>query len=306
MSVSPSAPTYQSGNKSVAPDTAAEDAAARASAFQFLSQLAAEVSAGIVDLPCFPDIVIRVRKVLSHPQTSAEQIVTVVGAEPRLAARLVQTANSAAFNQSGRPVTDLRSAVTRLGHALIQSAAMAFALQQMKSEESLRSIVKPMGQLWQQSIRVASICHVVARKTAVPPDTAFLTGLLHGIGALYVLVRSVGHAAEANPAFREMINGWHASIGKAVLDNWGFPEEMSDAIGVQDDNEPHSRKEASLSDVLIVSITLANVMNGNEPRRVSTLGVHAFDAVQLTPDECLAMLKHAHQQLASIQETLGR
>jgi hypothetical protein len=55
MSVSPSAPTYQSGTKSVAPDNAAEDAAARASAFHFLSQLAAEVSAGVVDLPCFPD-----------------------------------------------------------------------------------------------------------------------------------------------------------------------------------------------------------------------------------------------------------
>jgi HD-like signal output (HDOD) protein len=38
---------------------------------------------------------------LADPNTTSDRVVTVVGAEPRLAARVLQTANSAAFNSSG-------------------------------------------------------------------------------------------------------------------------------------------------------------------------------------------------------------
>lgn len=36
---------------------------------------------------------------------------------------------------------------------------------------------------------MASISQVVARRTQISPDEAFLTGLLHGIGRLYIMVR---------------------------------------------------------------------------------------------------------------------
>src|ERR1700692_398926 len=150
----PAAPTYRSNTQSVAPDDAAPDEA-RGAALQFLGQLAAEVSTGTVNLPCFPDIVIRIRNALADPATTPEQTVTIVGAEPRLTARLLQTANSAAFNQSGKPLTDLRSAITRLGHQLVQSAAMAFAVQHMKNEQSLRSVTDQLSELWKDSITVA-------------------------------------------------------------------------------------------------------------------------------------------------------
>jgi len=136
-------PTYRSGTQSVAPTSTALPDDTRGAALQFLGRLAAEVSSGTVDLPCFPDIVIRIRNALADPKTTTAHAVIIVGAEPRLAARLLQTANSAAFNQSGKPLTDLRTAITRLGHQLVQSAAMAFAVQQMKNEQSLRSIAKP-------------------------------------------------------------------------------------------------------------------------------------------------------------------
>ena len=67
------------------------------SALAFLQQLAKEVSEGNVDLPGFPDVVVRISLALADPNTNADRIVTIVGAEPRLAARILQTANSAAF-----------------------------------------------------------------------------------------------------------------------------------------------------------------------------------------------------------------
>ncbi len=306
MSNALGAPAYASGKRYVAPATTSPEEA-RAAALQFLGRLAAEVSSGTVDLPCFPNIVIRIRNALADPATTAEQTVTIVGAEPRLAARLLQTANSAAFNHSGKPLTDLRTAITRLGHQLVQSAAMAFAVQQMKDESSLRSIVKPLNDLWIESISVASICHVVARRTKISPEEAFLTGLLHGIGRLYIMVRAVGKAGELGDqeAFMELVSGWQASIGKAVLENWGFAEEMSEAVGNQGEYDRRRKHEADLTDVLIASIVLGEALKMPVPRTVDMQGVNAFPSIGLSAPDCAAILTHAEYQLASLKDALG-
>src|SRR3984893_3587619 len=218
------APTYRSGGESVPASDAAATLEERAIALKFLQNLATEVSQGTVDLPCFPDVVIRISQALADPNSTSERVVTMVGAEPRLAARVLQTANSAAFNSPGKPLADLRSAITRLGHQMVHGTAMSYAMQQMKNESSLRAIAKPMTLLWNKSIAVASICRIVARRTKVNADEAFLTGLLHGIGNLYIMARAATQATGLGNenSWLDLLVGWQASIGKAVLESWGF------------------------------------------------------------------------------------
>ncbi len=302
----PAVPTYRSNNQSVGPTNAAPDEA-RGAAVQFLVQLAAEVSTGTVNLPCFPDIVIRIRNALADPATTPEQTVTIVGAEPRLVGRLLQTANSAVFNQTGKPLTDLRAAITRLGHQFVQSAAMAFAVQQMKDEESLCSIAQLLNELWLESIAAASICRDVARRTKVNPEEAFLTGLLHGIGRLYIMVRAVGKlGALHNPkSFMDMVSEWHASIGKAVLENWGFAEEMSEAVGDQEERERKHRGGADLSDILIAGVVLTKALKTPSPRAVEIDGVNAFSILGLSDKDCACVLDYAENELQSLQDALG-
>lgn len=299
------APTY--GRPPSASADTKETVEARGAALEFLRRLAMDVSKGTVDLPCFPKVVIQIRKALADPNTTPEQTVTIVGAEPRLAARLLQTANSTAFNLSGKPLTDLRSAITRLGHQMVQSAAMAFAVQQMKDEQSLRCIAKPMSDLWGECISVASISQVVARRTKVSPDEAFLTGLMHGIGRLYIMARAVADSTTfgSNAYFLDMVAGWHAPIGKAVLENWSFAEQMCDAVGEQGNRERARKHDADLSDILIASIVLAEELNVAEPRIIDVAGISAFQRIGLTADNCTPILKIARHQLASLHNALG-
>ena len=304
---SPPAPTYKSGMKSVAPNRTTSPEEARAALMQFLGQVAAELSAGTVDLPCFPDVVLRIRKALDDPKNTPGKTVTVVGAEPRLAARLLQTANSAAFNPANKPVTDLRTAITRLGQQVVQSAAMAFALQHMKDQESLSSIAEPLSALWKESISVALICQIVAVRTKVSPDEAFLTGLLHGIGRLYLMVRAISKAREFGDqqSFIELVAGWQASIGKAVLENWGFAPQMCEAIAEQRDYERKRKRIAELSDVLIVSIVLCEALRMPAPRTVDTDGIESFATIGLSDVACADILTQAELQLGSLQDALG-
>ena len=94
----------------------------------------------------------------------------------------------------------------------------------MKNEKSLRAISNMLSNLWKKRIIVAAICQEIARRTKVDPEEAFLAGLLHGIGRLYVMVR-VAVARRQNlkdpQAFMSLVAGWQASIGKAVLEKLG-------------------------------------------------------------------------------------
>jgi HD-like signal output (HDOD) protein len=249
----------------------------------------------------------RIRKALGEPDVSTTEIVRIVGTEPRLAARLLQAANSAAFNPAGRHLTDLRAAITRLGHRPVQSAAMSFAVKQLRLAPALRAISKPLNVLWEESISVAAICQVIARRTRVSPEEAFLTGLLHGIGRLYIMVRSVGKSDKLyqDPAFVEMIDSWHAAIGKAVLENWGFDAHMSDALGDQEDYDRGGKSEPDLTDVLVVGVALGRVLREPGPRTVDTESIKSFGRLHLTAQNCAEILRHAEHQLGSLHAALG-
>ena len=53
----------------------------RAGALEFLQGLSKEMSAGKVNLPCFPDVVVRIRRALANPETHIARTVQIVGTE---------------------------------------------------------------------------------------------------------------------------------------------------------------------------------------------------------------------------------
>jgi HD-like signal output (HDOD) protein len=164
-----------------------------------------------------------------------------------------------------------------------------------------------LNELWLESIGAASICRDVARRTKIDPEEAFLTGLLHGIGRLYIMVRAVGTLGELrNPkSFMDLVSEWHASIGKAVLENWGFAEEMSAAVGDQEELERRHRGDADLSDILIAGVVLSKALKMPSPRVVEMEAVNAFSILGLSDKDCIAILAYADRELQSLQDALG-
>lgn len=279
----------------------------QAAVVEFLKQITEDLSRGPLNLPCFPDIVPRVRKALSDPKSSAEDIVRIAGSEPRLAARLLQTANSAVFNPGGRPLTNLRQAVTRLGHHLVQSVTMAFAVQQMKAEPSLRPLAKPLNDLWQKSVAVASICQVLAERLRVPTDKVFLTGLLHGIGHFYIMVRAAAatKSIKYDRLLTDLVVEQHPSIGRAVLEKWGFEAVVCDAIGKQRDYQRKSNHAADITDVVIASVALAEALLEYQGDTTRCSGINAFADLGLSQGDIDNILKHTEHTLSSLQDSLG-
>ncbi len=230
-------------------------------AFEFVRSLAGELSGGRLDLPSFPEIAVRIRKVLADSKSSLEQVVRIVGSEPALAARLLRIANSASLNRSGKPVTELRTAISRIGYNMVRSASLSFSMNQMRHDKKLAAFRHYLNDLWERSTGVAAYAYVLARNhSRVNPDEAMLTGMMHGIGKLYILTRATDHPGlfGGDAELNEIIENWHAPIGKAILENWEFPEAMAQAVADQANSTRDEDGAADLADVVAVAILIAS------------------------------------------------
>ena len=229
-------------------------------AFAFVTELASELSWGKIDLPGIPDIAMRVRKALEDENVSSEQLQRIVGSEPVLAGRLVQLSNSAALNVSGRRVPDLRTAIARTGFAMVRTTAIAYAISQLRNQKELKGLEQPLSVLWQRCTLVAAMCRAIApRISKVSPDAAMLAGLLHGVGELYILTRARKHEKlfKNDAAYRGIIRDWHASVAKAILENWEIDEVIVNAVGEFEQYDREHEGQVDLTDVLTVGYLLA-------------------------------------------------
>ncbi len=276
--------------------------------FAFVQALAAELSGGKVDLPSFPDIALRVRQVLSDEEVSQEKVVRVIGSEPMLAARLLQIANSAAVNFSGRAICELRSAIARLGFNMVRSAAIAFAMSQLKRSSELKGLERPLEQLWQRSAAVAATSYVVAKRfSRINPDTAMLAGLLHGIGKLYILTRAGNYpgllADEA--AYNCIVRDWHAAIAKALLENWEMAEEIVQAVSEYEDLERRGARAPDLTDVLTVSHLLDAFKDHPETLELNMHDAAACRRMQIDAAGYRKLIEESEHEIKALREALG-
>jgi HD-like signal output (HDOD) protein len=282
--------------------------ASDAEAFAFVQALASELSKGKVDLPSFPDIALRVRKVLADEQVSQEQVVRVVGSEPALAARLMQIANSAAINFTGKPITELRTAINRMGHNMVRSAAIAFAMSQLKKVDSLKGLEQPLDSLWRASAAVAAMSHAVAKRySKINPDTAMLAGLLHGIGKLYILTRSSKHPAlfADQVTYNQIVRDWHTAVAKALLENWDMAEEIVSAVSDYEDLARSHTGPVDLTDVLTVGNLLAAFKEHPETIEINMHDVAACKRMSIDRATYEKLIDESETEIDALRQALG-
>lgn len=277
-------------------------------AFQFVRELAAELSGGVITLPSYPDVAMRVQRVLSDEAASSERVVRVVGAEPVLAARVLAMANSVAMNPTGKPVTDLRTAVTRLGFDALRATVVGYAVPQLRSAEQFRDIAKELMAQWQHCVWMAASCFVLARRQRrCNPDTALLAGLVEGVGKLYILTRASRHAALfADVAvYHGIVRDWHASIARAVLEQWRMNEEIIVAVQASEQAGREERDYSNLADVLATSALLLSCRDAPEILALQLPDHLAAQRLGLSIGDGEILMAEAAAEVAALREALG-
>jgi HD-like signal output (HDOD) protein len=272
---------------------------------EYLQHMLAGLQAGTVDLPAFPQVVIQVQEILRNPNYSIQMITRPISADRTLSARLLNMANSTAFNATGRVIIDLGVALTRLGAQKVYSVVLAHAIQSIRRADSLRSIGRELDELWSDSVAVAHFCGAVVKRLKLSMPDAFAAGLLHQVGHFYILVqfaRQESSRSRAQPT-KALVDSWHPAIGKAVLKNWHFNDAVCEAVGMQSDVLTPPPGPATLTDVLILGIRLANKkLNSSDTSSLSTGGVLA--RLNLSIDDCRNLISESDEEVRALARAL--
>jgi HD-like signal output (HDOD) protein len=275
---------------------------------RLVEALTIELAGEKIDLPSFPDVAVRVRKALTNDQVVIDDVVRVISAEPALAARLLQLANSAALNASGKRLTDLRTAISRIGFNMARSATIAFAMSQLRRAEAYKGLDVPLTELWHHSAHVAAVSHVVAKRfTQVNADTALLAGLLQGVGKLYLLTRAARFPGLLNDAgtYQRLVAQWHGRVAQAILRNWDLAEEVVSAAIDSEKADREHEGATDLTDVLAVGSALAALGPDPLPEEMLFLGMPAARRMKLDAKSCGAALAESHLEISSLRQALG-
>jgi len=196
--------------------------------------------------PLLPTVALEVHELTFVPDVDVDRVVSVLEKDAMLAAQILRVAGSAAYGGWGGEVS-LKQAVIRLGLKNLNSVTWEVAanLRVFRSQ----NYGPLMEQLRTHSTVSAHLCRFVATQRQLPPELAFLCGLLHDIGmaaTLLVLADQVEGGRNVDPILLDLVLGeTHQEISGLIARLWHLPTE--------------------------VEFVLANHHNGADPEKVTPL-----------------------------------
>lgn len=276
--------------------------------FKILEDIARDLSGDEVVFPTFLDITYQVRTALKNPNMNVDQLAKLVSAEPLMSAKIIRMANSVALNPTGQQVADVKTAIVRVGMEVVRTVSFAVAMEQLIGSKQMQAFEGLSKKLWEHTAYVAALCRVLAVKLAkLNGDEAMFTGLVHDLGAFYLLSRAsqFPELVADKEALYGLLVDWHDSIGHALLSALGLPETVLKAVQEHEtDRKVHDIKD--LADVLYVANKMAEtqvswteVELGKQEHSQSVLE-GLFDAKTLRE-----LIKASEVEVASLRQALG-
>jgi HD-like signal output (HDOD) protein len=268
-------------------------------------ELATTRANATVSLPDVPQIVTRLQQLLSDPDVSISQVVSVINYEPILVGRVLQMANSTALNPTRRRVTDLETAVTRVGFTLLRSASLAYALRQVSRAHSVKDIRPHIEALWERSAWTAAVSYVIARKfTKVNRDLAFLGGLMHGVGKLFILTRAAHYPFVLRDRSKcgAIMRRWHTPFAKGILTGWKLNPEVIEAVARYENlNREVESDEPDLTDILATSCLVVGHAGRMQDLSMTVEKIASFSRLRLDLTAVEETLEQAKEEIEDLR-----
>ena len=238
-----------------------------------------------------------------------DQLASLAGTDPALAAQLIKLANSGLYARGSKPLTNLRTAVLRLGSQMVRNISIALAAQQVFLGYGSASIHPNLRRTWRHSLHTAALSHLMLsiKPTPIPPDDAFLAGLLHEVGTLYILMRSKDHEElwSRPDAFGAIINAWQARVGAKVVEQWEFPDELIAAVRDHDNCGLTCGVPLTLPEVVAVANYLADRSAAEEDYEAVIDNLPNLGSLNLERDALTWVLKAAEDEVSALESNMA-
>jgi len=242
-------------------------------------------------LPVFEGTSQQLYALLGEPDFELAMVQEVIQQDPVLTSALLRLANSSFFGGLEK-ITSASDAVMRLGARQVGNAAMMVGVKKQYHvrDAKLRALLEI---LWRHSVACGLGARWLCEQIKRPDlrEEAFVAGLLHDIGKLFLLrVVDDLEASQAhfNPPMAlvyELLKSMHATQGAALLRKWNLPEGYIHVV------EHHHDVDFDDNDTLLVAIRLVD-------RACARIGL------SLEPDPDLYLAASAEAQALRVSDLL--
>jgi putative nucleotidyltransferase with HDIG domain len=152
-------------------------------------------------------------------------------ADPAVALALLEAANAS----GGPEVVSLQAAEARLGEdGFVQ---VVRAIRRREPAVAVGPLASARRRAWRASVVSAMLCRELARDRGVPPEEAYVCGLLHDVGRLAAFATFERLAAGMRPQgtvsirrWEVLAERWHIALGAAVAERHHLPRAIVEAI----------------------------------------------------------------------------
>ncbi|GFO67584.1 HD family phosphohydrolase [Geomonas limicola] len=190
-----------------------------------------QLSSGITSVPVFHAVALKLQQVLGRPNFRLEEVNRLISADPGLVSQVLRVANSSYYAGLSK-VGTMHEAIVRLGSREVASIAMLATQQdQYRSDDPRFNAM--MQILWKHAFCCAVGSKWLAQRTGYDMlvQEAFLAGLLHDIGNLFLLklMEQIGKAQQLpgglnQSIISEVLASMHVEQGYQLLMAWHLPE----------------------------------------------------------------------------------
>jgi HD-like signal output (HDOD) protein len=211
-------------------------------------------------LPVFSPVALELQRIKTSETTSMAHVTAVIMKDQSLTTRILQVANSS-FYGGLKKVETVSHAVVRLGVERVANLAL-MASQAEAHHSRIPVIAAYMPLLWQRAFASALGARWVAERTGYRSraEEAFLAGLLHDVGELFllkVLERLADDQEQPLPLTEnlvgEILEGLHNEIGYRLMQHWGLPMQYARVA------RDHHNAELDEGDVLLLVARLLDI-----------------------------------------------
>lgn len=273
--------------------------------FRFVSLLGLELENGDISLPSLPDVVMKIRKMLQSDDCDFVRISRAVSIDAVLVSRLFVFANSAYYNRANIEVDSLEVAIGRLGFEVVRNTAMSLAMKQLYNANKNDKLANQQRKVWARGMKLSSMAFAVAKRDPVlNEETAYLCGLLHDVGRLYILTKAEEFPGMIGDftSLDTVLDEWNPQVSKSIIESWGFSHEVADSADPESYTVSEIDVPANMTDVILV----AKAMLDDNPEKLKEILADNLSCQKLNMNEAgaAAVLDLYRDKLQIMQQSL--
>lgn len=238
-------------------------------------------------VPSVPTLYKEIMQAMQAENPSVEKIAAIIEKDAGMSAKVLQIVNSATYGLK-QHVSNVVQAATLLGLSNIRNLVLAAEAFQPAEDDALPDNFK-IETLWNHSLKVASFAKKIVMlesENQKMADEAFTSGLLHDIGQIILatkrtqefgdVLRRVQETGEMLiEVEKEVFGATHAEVGGYLMELWGLPDVVTEAITFH--NIPSGCEEEEFS--VLAALHAANYFAEGSDDEDSALMTSSFDSV---------------------------